>query len=190
MSKLDAQRFDELVLFIAHETKDDRRFGRVKLAKVLYYSDFDAYRNTERSLTGATYVHKPFGPFPRALDGAELRLASAQRVRLERGAGQGEEKRLIPMAPSNADALFESWQLGLVRSWIERISQDSTKKVSDDSHELPSWRLTEEEAEIPYALALLPQERPSGQEAKEAEDLARERGWLTEGQWIWEREPT
>ncbi len=190
MPDFDRQRFDELVLFIAHETRNDPRFGRTKLAKVLYYSDFDVYRSTEQALTGAKYVHKPFGPFPKPLDGAEMRLAGAQRVQLAHTVDEGEEKRIIPLDLSHADALFEPWQLELVRSWIRKISKDSTTKVSNDSHDLPSWRLTEEEAEIPYAMALLPQERPSPQEAKEAEDLARERGWLTDEGWIWERQPT
>jgi hypothetical protein len=41
--QFDEDRFRELVLYIAHKTKDDPTFGRTKLAKVLFSRDFVAY---------------------------------------------------------------------------------------------------------------------------------------------------
>src|SRR3954466_15180163 len=70
----DSERFEGLVLFIAHSRRHDPRFGRTKLAKSLFYSDFDAYRDQGQPLTGASYIRMPFGPFPRELDSTERAL--------------------------------------------------------------------------------------------------------------------
>ncbi len=51
----DHHKFRELILFIARETKDDRSCGATKLNKILFYSDFRAYEQLGRSITGECY---------------------------------------------------------------------------------------------------------------------------------------
>ena len=51
----DAKKFCELVLYIAKRSEDDPRFCAVKLNKIMYYSDFGAYRRLGQSITGANY---------------------------------------------------------------------------------------------------------------------------------------
>src|SRR5438132_12193605 len=41
---------------------DQAEFDHVKLNKVLWYSDAYAYLAHGQSITGATYIRKPFGP--------------------------------------------------------------------------------------------------------------------------------
>ena len=45
----------ELIIYIAEHSKDDTSFGAVKLNKLLYYSDFSAYRQLRNSITDAEY---------------------------------------------------------------------------------------------------------------------------------------
>lgn len=190
--RFDRERFEALVLYIAHQTADDETFGRVKLAKVLFYSDFDVYRDQGESLTGATYIRMPRGPFPRQLGEAEKALEATGQVVLEHeGKDEYEEKRIVPQgSPPELGGLFEQWQLLTVDARIKEIQSASARRASDLSHDHPGWRLASENGvEIPYSTALLPQERPSAQDAEDAKRIARERGWLTERGWIWEREP-
>ncbi len=42
--------------------------GKKKLAKLLYFLDFDFYEKNEKSITGDTYRALPMGPVPAALD--------------------------------------------------------------------------------------------------------------------------
>jgi hypothetical protein len=185
----DQERFDELVLYIAHQVEHLRDFGRVKLAKVLFYSDFIAYRETGASLTGATYVRYPKGPFPRALWQAEQRLQRAGRVRLAYDVDEYEEKRIVPLAPAaNIEALFEPWQLNFVRRTVQAIGSRTARDASDKSHDHAGWILAEENgAEIPYGTAFVPDEPPGGLAAGTARRLARERDWLIGDGWVWER---
>ena len=77
----DPERFEDLVLFIAWAMRDDPHFGRTKLAKTLFYVDFDAYAGEGASLTGSTYEHWDHGPFPPQLYDVERKLAREGRAR-------------------------------------------------------------------------------------------------------------
>jgi Protein of unknown function (DUF4065) len=189
MQGFDAARFEALVLYVAARTQTDEHFGRTKLAKVLFYSDFSVYRDLGESLTGATYMHMPFGPFPKQLEACEERLAAEGRVSLDYGKDRYEEKRIVLKGTGPDLSHFEAWHIVLVDDWIQRIQAATAKQISDLSHKHPGWLIAPHNGdEIPYATALLPQERPNAQQGLEAEAIARERGWLDGDQWIWERE--
>lgn len=189
--RFDSERFQALVLFIAHRRQDDPQFGRTKLAKALFYSDFDAYRDQGEPLTGATYVRMPFGPFPQELEATEKALDDRGIVYLDYVKDVYEEKRIVPRGhPPDLSGLFEPWELHLVGDWTDRVASATAREISRLSHHHPGWLLARSTGEpIPYETALLPQERPTGQDAERAKQIARERGWLSDRGWIWERNP-
>lgn len=183
--EFDPDRFDDLVLYIAHRTKDDRYFGRTKLAKVLFYADFDAYRDTGQSITGATYVRMPFGPFPRELEDAERRLVARNQAVLDYHVPRGVDKKIIPLTapPSEIEGV-----LG-IDSFIREMREMNTRQLSDQTHREPGWILAGDlGVEIPYGAAFLPDRPPSRADEAEVTRLARERGTLTDAGWQWERQ--
>lgn len=189
-TEFEPARFDAMILYIAHRTQDRLDFGRTKLAKVLFYSDFEVYRDQARSLTGATYKRMPFGPFPRELEDAEERLRSRRQAVLDYDKDQYEEKRIKPCGtPPDLTRWYEGWQIATVDIWTDRVAAATARQISDLSHRHPGWRLAGETGnDIPYETALLPgQDRPSGQDRQRAEQIARDRGWLGERGWVWER---
>ena len=192
-TQFDPDRFDAMVLYIANKTRDRPDFGRTKLAKVLFYSDFAVYADQGASLTGATYKRMPFGPFPRELEDAEQRLESMGRATLDYyDKDQYEEKRIIPRGPMPDLTLwYQGWQVSTVDHWIQTIASATARQISDLSHRHPGWRLAAAtDGDIPFATALLPgQDRPTGQDGVQAERVARERGWLGDRGWVWERRP-
>lgn len=187
--QFNQEKFEALVLFIAHRKKDDPRFGRTKVAKTLFYSDFDAFRDQNGPLTGATYIRMPFGPFPQELEATETALDSRGVVYLDYVKDVYEEKRIVPLGPPPDTAdLVEPWELQLVGIWADRIASATAREISRLSHHHPGWLLARETGEpIPYETALLPQERPTGLQAERAKEVARERGWLSDRGWTWER---
>lgn len=189
MAAFDRQRFEALVLYIAHRRRNDVRFGRTKMAKVLFYSDFSVYQDQGKPLTGATYIRMPFGPFPNALDEAEEALEKDGRARLDHDIpGEYEEKRIIPKGLPDV-SMFEEWQIFTVDDCIDKVASETATGISEISHHHPGWLLAERVgAVIPYETAILPQGRPSAHEAALAEEVGRERGWKSaDGQWTWER---
>lgn len=179
MSEFDVKRLEELVLYIAKRTEGDPNFGRTKLAKVLFYSDFVAYRDDGAALTGATYIRMPFGPFPRDLSVVEERLREAGRAELVYDVDEYEAKRIhVVDEPRDLDRLFEAWQLRLVDMWIEEISSATARRISDLSHEHPGWVLARETGEtIPYESAYAPAQAPPDEAVELGRRLAREHQW-------------
>jgi hypothetical protein len=193
MAGFDRNRFEALVLYVAHRRRDDERFGRTKMAKVLFYSDFSIYQDQGEPLTGATYIRMPFGPFPKALGETEKALeAKGLAVLAHDGEGDYDEKRIIPTrsAPNLRD-LFEEWQILVVNDWIDRVAAATATQISEMSHHHPGWLLANDGEVIPYETAVLPQSRPTAHEASRAKEVARGRGWQSrDGEWIWERSTT
>jgi Protein of unknown function (DUF4065) len=190
--QFDRERFEGLVLFIAHRRAEDPRFGRTKLAKALFYSDFDVYRDHGESLTGATYIRMPFGPFPQELTETETALSNRGIVYLDYVKDVYEEKRLVPIEPlPDLSGLFEPWELQVVGTWADRIASATAREISRLSHHHPGWLIARNTGEpIPYETALLPQEPPTGLQAEQAKEIARDRGWLSGAGWLWERSST
>ena len=62
--QFNQEKFTELIVYIAEQSKDDPFFGPVKLNKILYYADFRAYRELGHSITGASYRKLTEGSCP------------------------------------------------------------------------------------------------------------------------------
>jgi hypothetical protein len=176
------EKFRELVLYIARKAEDDPDFGRTKLAKVLFYSDFAAYAEEGTSLTGATYKALEFGPFPPELPTVEEQLASEKRATVERFEPgiehvEYEPWRIVPLDDPDL-SLFEPWELVFVDQWIEKIAGASAKAISILSHDHPGWILAEKNRDaIPYETAFIGTKRPPDRAVARGRQLAGEFGW-------------
>ncbi|MGO9903639.1 MAG: Panacea domain-containing protein [Solirubrobacteraceae bacterium] len=168
-TEFDPDRFREAVMYIAWRTRDDARFGRVKLAKALFYADFDAYADGGEVITGARYEHWPFGPFPPILYDVEKQLERSGLAELVGGDFEGDEKKLIAKAEPDTPHLG-LWQRAALDVQIKQLAGSASRTVSEKPHEHPAWLVTRHREAIPYAAALLPS-TPS----PEAMEIARRR---------------
>jgi uncharacterized phage-associated protein len=171
--EFDKDRFKQLVLYIAWATRDDARFGRTKLAKTLFYLDFDAYATDGRSVTGARYEHWEHGPFPPVLYRVEEELEREGLATLDRAAGQ--EIKLRAREEPNLEHL--NWEPHAADVVIRQITPQATWRVEDESHEHPGWRVTRMFEEIPYRTVHIDAEGPTQADIARAEQIAREHGW-------------
>jgi hypothetical protein len=174
------KRFDELVLYIAERAQDDSRFGSTKLAKVLFFSDLEAFRDLGAPITGAEYQKWAYGPYPPQLKPARKGLESASRARLIKGSNY-QADRLVPtrIGPADIRAVgITAEQQAIVDVWIARIKQETANEVSDFSHEHPGYLMVDDNEPIPYESAFLAEQPPTDGEIAKATRIARKRGWL------------
>lgn len=68
--KFDDRKFKEAILFLLSQSPNKTIEGKKKLAKLLYFADFNHFEVYEAPLTGATYRALPMGPVPDELDRA------------------------------------------------------------------------------------------------------------------------
>ena len=161
MRNTDDQRFKELLLFIAARSEGDETFGATKLNKLLFFSDFLAYRKLGKSITNAKYQRLPKGPAPRKLKPAVRELEEANDVvQVTRDAFGYSQSRIIARRDSDL-TLFSAEEVGVVTEVLQRFRGMNATQISDYSHEFAGWQLAEDGEDIPYSTALVSFDNPS-----------------------------
>ena len=146
------EKFRALLLYIAHNSEGDPRLGAVKLNKLLYYSDFNAFIELGASITGATYQHLEEGPAPRELLLVRSAMLDSQEATLEPRLYFGKmQQRFIPLSP--VGEILSPEERRIVDDVIEEFWHMDARRISLYSHEEYGWRLTDEGETIPYSSA-------------------------------------
>lgn len=134
----DQPKLMELMLYVAARMERDQHVGRgrIKLAKLLWRSDFAAFWKLGAPITESGYHADRLGPVPRG----EL-LASRD---LEAG-GRLEwinewDRQQIPVARDEPDlSLFTAEQIALVDDQLDRYRLVSGAVMVAEAHEFPGW---------------------------------------------------
>lgn len=174
----EAQKFKELVLYVAWKSESDEKFGALKLNKILFYSDFWAYGRYGKTITGATYQHLKMGPAPKALPPArrELEESGAAVVRNTDYYGK-KQNRLVPLRRPDL-SLFRAEEIALVDEVIAKLWNKNGMEVSELSHLEVGWQITDMQEQIPYSTVFVSDEMPSPQVVARAREIATQYGWL------------
>ena len=168
-------RLRELIVYLAKRSSDDAYFGRVKLAKLLFFCDFGAYAEFGESLTGASYRKKPHGPLADEELLALRDLQDSGSVKIEEvGVYMYVQKHIV--AKRDADI---SWltpeQHSLIDEVLSRHRNDHATDLSVLSHTFPGWNLAEMNKVIPYHTVFTATEAPTQADIDWARDVVRER---------------
>jgi hypothetical protein len=174
------EKFREMILYLAAASAEDPRFGMVKLQKLMYYSDFTAYRELGRSISSVDYYHMQNGPMADGLKVAVLELEGSESVVIER------EYR--PSAPQPAEVvrprrepyreMFSDEERRIMDDLVRRHWSLNGAQISDLVHDEPGWRLTERGEKIPYETAWLAPTRATPAKLQFARELAAKNGVL------------
>ena len=172
MKQPDDTKFRELVLYIARISEDDPRFASVKLNKILYYSDFEAYRRFGEPITGAVYKKLAEGPVPRDMPAQRSVMLDSGDIKIEHRHYFNEvQQRPIALRSPKTD-LFSPRELEVVDEIVEAMWRMTTRDATDLSRRELGWLAANQGEVIPYETAWL-SPGPLPQDAEEhAESLA------------------
>ena len=178
MPKFERKKFKELLLHLARNSADDPKFGAVKLNKLLYFSDFEAYRRLGHPITGARYQKLPWGPAAIEFLPLQDELLSEGLVKLEERQ-RGPHAQRVTVALAEPDlAVFSAEELQVIEEVLADLRPHGAIQVSELSHERSAgWNLVEIGEVIPYGSAFVSMRAPDRAIFRHAERLARERGW-------------
>ena len=152
---MDIDKLRELIVYITSEGADDPRLGAIKMNKILYYSDFYAYRALGQSITGATYQHLEEGPAPKELLAARESLIEDGSIRLERVQYYNRvQDRVFAQRDARLDR-FSQEEIDKVNEVIVGLRPYNASEVTEMSHKEIGWRVTELGETIPYNTAWL-----------------------------------
>jgi hypothetical protein len=165
----------ELIVYLAQRSVDDARFGRVKLAKLLFFCDFGAYSEFGEPITGACYRKKPHGPLADEELLALRDLKDSGSVSVEEvGVYMYTQKRIVARRDADISWLTPA-QHALIDEVLERHQDDDATDLSNLSHTFPGWGLTSMNEVIPYHTVFISREGPSQADIDWAEGIVRER---------------
>ena len=179
-------RLKELVLYLACASETaDPGFGMVKLNKLLYRADFEAFRRLGHSLTGETYQKQAYGPVARHLLIVLDDLAREGRIAGWAHVPAGPHIRKVPQVSERADdqpdiTVFDASEREIIEATLAEFAAYGAKDVSEWAHhESVGWNEVEEGQPIPYHSAFFSMEPIPEEDVERARQLARERGWST-----------
>lgn len=131
--------------------------GKKKLAKLLYYADFDRYEYKEsmRSITGDTYKHWKMGPVPnnymRVIDKLE-RAGKLTCTRTDNGAGYHPTEVYVSNTAPDTSMLDED-DIKILNRVVKKYGGLTGKELETLTHQEAPYVATEPDEEIPYDLA-------------------------------------
>ena len=152
--EFDEGKFTELILYIASASKDDPRFGAVKLNKLLYFSDFTHYAHTGKAITGARYQRLEQGPAAVQMMPTLNKIESNEDGRVIKMEYFGYfQERLEPFRDPTT-SLFTKDEIARVNQIIKKFWNFNAAQISEWSHTVGvgyiGWQIAKNHDIIPY----------------------------------------
>lgn len=146
----DYEKFCAMVLFFAKKTAG---LLKVKLLKLLNYSDMIFYQENGISMSGTRYVHLPYGPVPKNYDILFGMLAADNIAHIEVEFDNGYEKhQVIPDSEIPEGALSEA-ELAVLERIYEKFADFGSVEISNYSHKEKGYMATKQGEIISYSYA-------------------------------------
>lgn len=146
-------RLREATIYVCIKCNDATRFGKVKLNKILWRADFEAFRARRIPVTGTSYQKLAAGPAPldMPLVLQELQSGKLLKIEIKEHEHGYEEHRPIAIQNINYRWLNKD-DLSYLDESIQYYWNKSASKASDLSHKV-AWKTRDMKGLMPYESA-------------------------------------
>lgn len=152
-------RLRELIIYIAEICQTDSRFGKTKLVKLLYLSDFTSFREFGKPVTGHKYVKLQNGPFPDHLDQLLKDMVNTGEIAIQEVPYSGyahPQQRVIPLRRAVLED-FSAEDIATVDEQIREHWDRHGTAVAEITHGIV-WENAEIGEAIPYEGSIISDE--------------------------------
>ena len=151
---LQKGKYQNAILYLCQKLGGELR-GKKKLAKLLYYVDFDLYEKKQRSLTGDVYKALPMGPFPSHLESiiADMKKKGLLQVSQSLSTEGYFPTEVYTCTEKPKLSIFDEEETKMLDRVIQKYGQLSGSQLQNLSHSEAPYVGTELSHEIPYELA-------------------------------------
>jgi hypothetical protein len=145
-----------MILYVAKKCETAERMGLIKLNKILWKADFDAFAARGVPITGRAYQRLELGPAPREMRPLLNKMVANGEIHLEEtDFGDGIiEYRPIADTQAEIHELFSDDDLSFVDASIAYYWNMSGKETSDDSHGI-AWKSRQNGDPMFYELSVI-----------------------------------
>jgi antitoxin SocA-like protein len=153
---MNTKKYENAILYLC-QSVGGALYGKKKLAKLLYFTDFDRYeyKESNKSITGDTYQKLPMGPFPTHFPAIVDKLVRANKLTITQEDYQpGFNPFEVYTCKTEPDmSVFDEDDIKILNRVSKIYGGLSGKQLEELSHAEAPYLGTEETAEIPYELA-------------------------------------
>ncbi len=151
---LNRKKYQNAILYLCQKLGGEIH-GKKKLAKLLYFVDFDLYEKIQKSLTGDVYKAFPMGPLPSALEEITIEMTKKKLLTVknikERNDYNATEVYQCLAEPNTS--VFENEEKKMLDRVATKYGHLNGKQLEELSHAEAPYIGTELRKEIPYELA-------------------------------------
>ena len=153
-------RAKDVVHYICAQCRDSRKFGAVKLNKILWYADTLFYARGGQSLTGLRYIKMRLGPVPsdiqHILDQMEQKDKTITVTKSDPSLPSGKYNAWVFQANGEPDmSHFSTEEKEVLDNVISHIRDHHTSdSISELSHNW-AWEIAQMGEEIPVGTCLI-----------------------------------
>lgn len=151
---LHRKKYQNAVLYLCQKLKGGVR-GKKKLAKLLYFADFDLYEKIQKSITGDVYCALPMGPVPSALEEITVEMTKKKMLGVEQvKEHEGYNATEVYKSLTKPDlSVFNEEEKKMLDRIVVKYGHLTGKQLEELSHLEAPYVGTELRKEIPYELA-------------------------------------
>lgn len=139
---VDQKKFKELIVKLI-ELENGKMIGLTRLAKLVLFTDIEAFKSLGESITSDVYVREKQGPVPSHLYEIleQLEREGIVREQIEQINGL-DTKCYVVVKPLPESYLSEN-EISVIERTYRELGKLTGKELSAKAHELPAWRYSE-----------------------------------------------
>ncbi|OMF28679.1 hypothetical protein BK133_18685 [Paenibacillus sp. FSL H8-0548] len=127
---------------------------KTKLMKLLWYSDFLHFKRFQSSISGVTYIHKPYGPVPKEYEAVLAYMESSGQIAILVEEGDDGYTRIsITSQRQLQDEWFSPAEFQTLSEIVTYFESFGSREISDYAHRTSAWLETVDDQIIEYSYA-------------------------------------
>ncbi len=149
---LNRKKYQNAILYFCRKLKGELR-GKKKLAKLLYFVDFDLYEKYQRSITGDTYRAYPKGPLPVTLGEVIAEMEKKGLLGVETIQEWGETYAPTEIYKNKAEpdtSVFDADEVKMLDRVVRRYGHLNGEQLAELSHAEAPYASAKAFEEVPY----------------------------------------
>jgi uncharacterized phage-associated protein len=150
---INKTKYENVILYLCDKLGGEVR-GKKKLAKLLYYVDFDSYEKTASPMTGDIYKALPMGPFPNSLQQITSSMSADGSLNINSVENPGYNPTEVYTCKTEPDlSLFSADERKILDRVVIKYGHLNGRQLEELTHAEAPYNGTEPLQEIPYELA-------------------------------------
>lgn len=144
-------KLEEMTHYIISKCGNKKTFGKTVLFKLLYFSDFNHYKNNFEAISNENYKKLEFGPAPEHFNLVIEKLSKEGKINYTERKYKAESWSFKSMVEPNLNLLTEK-EIRTIDKVIEKVGHLTATQISNLSHEDNPYKASKLNDIINYGL--------------------------------------